>query len=112
MIVVTLFCVTIGGYVSWQAKIVRERRALAQADGITGMKYSISEGKPTWLRWKFGDRMYDYFELFDSASDETVNHYKSVFPEALVIRRSDPRNPYRYVPDAAEPSPTEKTATH
>jgi hypothetical protein len=56
--------------------------------------------------------MYDRFELFDSASDETVNHYKSVFPEALVVRRSDPRNPYRYVPDSAELPQTGKTATH
>jgi hypothetical protein len=88
-------------YVGWQAKIVSTRRRMASAAnaGITGSGWKRSSSAPSlftefpsWIRWQLGDKQYDHFSFFDWTTDNTISEYQSAFPEALVIRDSDPRS--------------------
>jgi hypothetical protein len=57
MIVVTLFCVVVGGYVGWQAKVVRERRAeLSRVVEmrLVGIDGADIEGGIPWIRCALG----------------------------------------------------------
>jgi hypothetical protein len=112
MIVVTLFCVVVGGYVGWQAKIVRERKATArEVTGLGGMMYSatrvtrfgpdaeFSMGdrffKPpypsvSFLRRWLGDDWVVGIVLPRSTSAEMEKKVIAAFPEAVVrLRLSD-----------------------
>src|SRR5437588_6840846 len=57
MIVVTLFCVVVGGYVGWQAKIVAERASMRQRLEAAGAFFfpERPEFAPSWLRRQLGD---------------------------------------------------------
>jgi hypothetical protein len=107
LIVVTLLAVPLS-YVGWQAKIVRERRSVAdeitQHGGFVHWASTITDNsqpklvisprlniKPpypnvSWLRRLLGD---DYVLVIISAgmSDEAYNRAEAVFPEAYIFRQ-------------------------
>ena len=84
MIVVTLLAVGCG-YVGWQAKIVRERKAMLEtgSDGPV-VDSTVDKGKdgaiPTIRLW-FGDHFYSSVHVKQKAD---INPYKAAFPEADV----------------------------
>ena len=88
MIVVTLFCVTIGGYIGWQRAIIRDRESLAHApEGlIRGIGWLVSRDEIPLVRRWLGDKQYSHVILYDSASDVTIERYRAAFPEAIVLR--------------------------
>jgi hypothetical protein len=89
MIVVTLFCVAVGGYGGWQAKIVMERKAIIRdvGDGITwGQNLDDSE-IPLIRRW-LGDHAFLAIWLNERMPDEvpteTIHRIVTAFPEARI----------------------------
>ena len=93
MIVVTLFALIPCGYVGWQAKIVRERRAalaeLAMRDGQFGVwtvpaLADIHERTiPMLARW-MGDRAIFWIIYKRGTTDDEIRRLRELFPEALV----------------------------
>ena len=101
MIVVTMFCVMIGGYVGRQAKLVRERHDAVEAYQVF-VEYSASVNerpggqtvttrvpKAPWpLRW-FGELGYSAIVVQErTCDDKEVKHLESIFPEATIVSRS------------------------
>ena len=93
MIVVTLFCLFVGGYVGWQKKIVAERDKMRAFDdceiiiyGDGPGLYGSKGGIPCFRRW-LGDREVNQMFMSHSASDDEVERYRVAFPEADVSRR-------------------------
>ncbi len=85
MIVVTLLAVPLG-YVGWQAKIVRERKALANSENFAGWSNYPSGGNVAWVRQMLGDCEYTHITLWRSVFDESIEKYRTVFPEAQIDR--------------------------
>ena len=87
MIGVTLLAVPCA-YVGWQAKIVRERRAmLGTIDAVGGRYLAINAGElpagmtgPGWIRWFLGDVA--VVEIDFHASSLSQDDLKEKFPEA------------------------------
>lgn len=79
---VTIFCVLVGGYVAWQATIVRERKAKAAA-----LPVAISNGDVgiPWLRRMLGDVSYEEVWTERGATEQMIDECRHVFPEAQVI---------------------------
>ena len=92
LIGVTLFCVTVGGYVGWQAKIVREQRALTtHNDDVYMCEFYQPSDAPAstsvpWLRRQLGDHGFLKIELETRVPDSTLERYRAAFPEADVHR--------------------------
>ncbi len=96
LIVVTLFCVVVGGYVGWQAKIVRERKAILErvlADRRFFVRParaicdddSLNKSIPR-LRWIMGDTWIDSISVSPKTTDDDFEHLKMAFPEARIER--------------------------
>jgi hypothetical protein len=93
---VTLLAVPLG-YVGWQVKIVRERKAIIEGNELIGAmaidasgRDKVAPGRPDipWIRRLLGDQ--DYLNIFAprSATDEDIERFRSVFPEAEVKQLS------------------------
>jgi hypothetical protein len=85
MIVVTLLAVPCG-YVAWQAKIVRERRAelnRAVDMRLTGINESDEEIIP-WIRRMLGDQCVVWIGEPIGTDAAEVNRLQSLFPEAKI----------------------------
>ena len=71
MLIVVALLATVCACVGWQAKIVRERKALA-------LKFVLSvensDRKPAWIREWFGDALYDVVWLNSDATDDEIDY--------------------------------------
>ena len=90
LIVVTLFCIAAAWFTE-QARIVRERKAILDHDGLISL-LDFATGPSSRIsivrRW-LGD--VDCREIgAEPVSDEELEHYRAVFPEATIKRWSDP----------------------
>jgi hypothetical protein len=95
MIVVTVFCVVIGGYTGWQAKIVRDRKAaLGEVLKSHGYVYVRTEGTPipisregrtisTLRRW-MGDSPMLFVIYAPGTPRDEIRRLEELFPEAVV----------------------------
>ena len=87
MIGVTLFCVVVGVYVGWQAKIVRERRAElnrtvdARLVGIAG---NDEERVIPWIRRVLGDQRVGSIKMLVGTDVAELDRLRVLFPEAKV----------------------------
>jgi hypothetical protein len=100
MIGVTLFCVAVGGYVGWQAKIVRERKPILddvlKRGGIAHADYTLSQpqlqrvylSRVSWFREWLGDHAMKWIILPTGATLEEEQRVRSLFPEAEVSHDS------------------------
>jgi hypothetical protein len=96
MIVVTLLAVACG-YVGWQAKIVRERRAMVDwinnHNGLVTINYPMPRRPPhsvASVRELLGDHAIVRIELQPDTDATNVQRIRSLFPEATIKRWSDP----------------------
>jgi hypothetical protein len=86
-------------YVGWQAKIVRQRRAMLFNNPRVGVLSSVVtvDGEPdvSWLRRWLGDDHPGNIVTVDDASEAELDEYRSEFPEAdNVLRKSDMQKLY------------------
>ncbi len=87
LIGVTLLAI-VCGYIGWQVKIVRERRAMLQTIAATGGQYvAVPDGKlpagmagPNWFRRLLGDVV--VIEIDFHASSLSQDYLRAQFPEA------------------------------
>ena len=100
MIVVTLFCVLVGGHVGWQKKIVIRRQEWlhvhsrnpdAMHDYISGLGIGDGEQRPGLIRCWLGDEPHKYLKL-DNPAPEEIEAARQLFPEAnFLVFRSRPQ---------------------
>ncbi len=88
MIVVTLNCIGCGWLLS-QATIVWERKAMLKIAPVSWVDDDDTAGL-TWLRHVMGDRGIGTIVLDKPTTDEQLNHYRAVFPEASIYRTANP----------------------
>jgi hypothetical protein len=89
MIGVTLLAV-VCGYVGWQAKIVRQRRAMGvEINNMQGPGALMAADKTfypdctvPWVRSLLGDEPVSTIELPSTVSTEYRDHIRALFPEA------------------------------
>jgi hypothetical protein len=82
MIGVTVFCVVVGGYVGWQAKIVRERRALLdEINAAGGGEVPDIAHRPPWLRRILGDENVGFMVVPYMTDGETMARIFRLFPD-------------------------------
>jgi hypothetical protein len=94
MIGVMLFCVSVGGYVSSQAKIVRERQAWLDdhpqyptGEGYFGTLPPIDRNQsPSPIRIWLGDKPQSRIVLPVTIPETEIRFASSLFPEAEIIR--------------------------
>jgi hypothetical protein len=87
MIVVTLFCVVVGGYVGWQAKVVRERRVeLSRVVDmrLVGIDGADKEGVIPWIRRALGDKRVGSIKMVVGTDAAELDRLRVLFPEAKV----------------------------
>jgi hypothetical protein len=95
MIGVMLFALIPCGYVGWQAKIVRERKAwvarqpfLLRTDQPKNIK-ELAEGDPTQspsrVRLWLGDESVEFIVIPNSSTAKELKLAASLFPEAVVL---------------------------
>ena len=95
MIGVTLFALIPCGYVGWQAKIVRERKAwvaqspfLLRTDQPKNIK-ELAEGDPTQspsrVRLWLGDESVEFIVIPNPSTAEELKLAASLFPEAAIV---------------------------
>jgi hypothetical protein len=88
LIGVTLFCVVVGGYVGWQAKVVRERKAMLDSLDKSGGGYVgfLALGNPQVevpaIRHWLGDRAIKEILIRESRFKEQAPRFQIAFPEA------------------------------
>jgi hypothetical protein len=97
MIGVTLFCVVDGGYVGWQAKIVRARRAWLAHLATQRYQARIGDrviyagnghGEPSIVRRWLGDKAILRISLPATVPDEDRETTLRLFPESNVTQTS------------------------
>ena len=87
MIGVTMFCVVVGAYVGWQAKIVRQRRAElnrvvdARLVGIAG---NDDERVIPWIRRVLGDQRVESIKMLVGTDASELDRLRVLFPEAKI----------------------------
>jgi hypothetical protein len=91
MIGVTLLAVACS-YVGWQAKIVRERKALLENQHfcVACQLFEVARrGCIPWMRWRLGD--VDCYAIIgdEQVTDAELDRYRIAFPEADVWREGD-----------------------
>ncbi len=99
MIVVTVFCVVVGGYVGWQLKIIRERHeAVAthrttasiiipiMGNNIRPLGSVTYRPKALWPLCWMGEDGYAQIDAGQMASDEEIANLKRLFPEADILQ--------------------------
>ena len=87
MIVITLFCVVVGGYVGWQAKIVRARRVeLSRVvdTRLVGIDGADKEGVVPWIRCALGDKRVGSIKMLVGTDAAELDRLRILFPEAKV----------------------------
>jgi hypothetical protein len=89
MIVVTLFCISAAWFTE-QGRIVHERREILAHEPVSLLDRSTdSNNRLSLVRRWLGD--VDCREIgAEPVSDEELEHYRAVFPEATIKRWSDP----------------------
>jgi hypothetical protein len=92
MIVVTLLAVPCA-YVGWQAKIVRERRAMRDsildAGGyITDLWFIPRLPPPSWLRRILGDETVEILVVPDETDEQTIAEIRRLFPDTKIAKRN------------------------
>ncbi len=104
MIVVRLFALLPCGYIGWNARIVRDRRAAFKSskpiNWTPGDKSDLS-----WIRQILGDEVYDQIGFAKPVPAERVEQLAALFPEASIAGYDDPNDPFR------EPDVLRKRAT-
>jgi hypothetical protein len=92
LIGVTLLAVPMG-YVGWQVKIVRERRALRENPQFCEPFFLTEDSQGTsalsWMRRLFGDVESVGFIADDNVTDAELERCRAAFPEADVRRDRD-----------------------
>ncbi len=88
MVVVTLLAVPLG-YVGWQAKIVRERKAWRENPHFLEPLLIEDGGTVSWIRRYFGDAQCFAMVADESVSDAQLDQCREAFPEADVHRDAD-----------------------
>jgi len=87
MIVVTLFCVVVGSYVGWQAKIVRERHielSRVVDTRLVGIDGADKEGAVSWIRCALGDKRVGSTKMLVGTDAAELDRLRILFPEAKV----------------------------
>lgn len=74
------------GYVGWQVRVVRERKALSEVGAIAGSGFYSDNSDLSWIRRTLGDHEYFHISLWHSASDQLMDKYRAAFPEARLDR--------------------------
>ena len=110
MIGVTLFCVAVGGYIGWQAKIVRERKAmLAQLSAADWRRPEFRWHSPTpqipWLRRILGDKPVAMLVVPPNADQQAIAEIRQMLPEAdlALVRAAHDYYPLPTIPPATQP---------
>lgn len=84
MITVTLLALPLG-YVGWQAKIVRERKAFRDSQSGKWSEGDGSNGGLSWLRRQLGDEPVAIVGLPIDSSKELRAQAAALFPEARIM---------------------------
>ena len=87
LIGVTLFCVLVGSYVGWQAKIVRERKAELNRVAkkyLIGIEESDQAMTIPWLRRILGDVTVDFIAVPAETPRDEIDRLHALFPESRV----------------------------
>jgi hypothetical protein len=91
MIGVTLLAVPLG-YVGWQAKIVRDRRALLDSIKAAGggdetamFHNNASPPPPPWLRRILGDETVELLLVPPATDEETMARIHRLFPDTRIL---------------------------
>jgi hypothetical protein len=87
LIGVTLFCVLVGSYVGWQAKIVRERKSELNRVAKTyliGVEESDQARTIPWLRRLLGDVTVDFIAVPAETPRDEIDRLHALFPESRV----------------------------
>jgi hypothetical protein len=107
LIVVTLLAAPLG-YVGWQAKIVRERRALLDSIKAAGgsdltdvLHNSAIPPPPPWLRRILGDQTVEVLLVPATTNEETLARIHRLFPDTLVGRSEKGRKRIVWVDGSA-----------
>jgi hypothetical protein len=92
IIVVTLLALPLG-YVGWQAKIVRERRAMRDsildAGGyVTDLPFIPGPPPPSWLRRILGDETVEILVVPDETDEKTIAEIRRLFPNTKIAKRN------------------------
>jgi hypothetical protein len=92
LIGVTVFCVVVGGFVGWQAKIVRERLALRDSCATVAIFLDEEDvlfthpprekSTVSWIRERLGDKAVHAITCYKGIAPETANRIVAAFPEA------------------------------
>ncbi len=88
MIVVTLPAMPMG-YLGWQAKIVRERCEFLKSHHsliLESLNYKDHNDSISGLRKWMGDDGLDDFVLNSRTTDEELETFRRLFPEAKLVR--------------------------
>ena len=92
LIVVTLFCVIVGGYVGWQKRIVNERKAYLEANKHVwenGLHVVFTKGDPnkapSLIRFWLGDHAQENVFVDENASKDIKQSVAALFPEATIL---------------------------
>ncbi len=90
LVVVTLICVVVGGYVHWQAEIVRERKQMrSRIVELGGSIATDSDREPLsrvpWLRRVLGDEPVAEINMEFGTPDSELLKIREAFPEAEVV---------------------------
>jgi hypothetical protein len=87
LIGVTVFCVVVGGYVGWQAKIVSKRRnelnRVVDAR-LVGIADNDEERVIPWIRRVFGDQRVASIRMLVGTDAAELDRLRVLFPEAKV----------------------------
>jgi hypothetical protein len=87
LIGVTVFCVVVGGYVGWQAKIVSKRRnelnRVVDAR-LVGIADNDEERVIPWIRRVLGDQRVGSIKMLVGTDAAELDRLRVLFPEAKV----------------------------
>jgi hypothetical protein len=87
LIVVTLFCVVVGGYVGWQAKIVRDRKAELNRVvemRLVGIDDNAEQEVIPWIRRALEDKRVGSIKMLVGTDAGELDRLRILFPEAKV----------------------------
>jgi hypothetical protein len=115
LLIAVAACAVACAYVGWQAKIVRERRAMRLEINLTHKGF-VDEVLPgdtghdiPWIRTLLGDQSIRDVELRSEVSKEYRRQVRAMFPEArvLLIKYLDSSGGFEAVPFPDEPQTAE-----
>lgn len=77
------------GYVGWEAKIVRERKAWSGNSHFLIVEFDASSNNISWIRRLLGDFECMFAIADESVTDADLDACRTSFPEASVFRDKD-----------------------